>query len=581
MPDYIERRLDEITTHLERIEAHMAELALAVKVARANQIKGPIRESSQPPPPPPILVKPVTAPPEPMAEPAPAAFVEEEVAKPPSSAQFPSFPGSKPRTKSDNDSAEYLIGAKLLPKVGAAMMVIGTVFLVAWGYSSGVITKQMIFGLEVLGSVALIGLGLALKEMRERFDELVTGIGCAGLYATFIGGKFEYNLYGGPALVGLTTAVSALMMAICFRRKWSGVGTLGVIGGFLSSTMPYHDGAVNFGLILHFIFLVTGAAVVIRSRREVFTLGIWVTALTTYYAFPWADNDVVGAWAMIADGVVCAAAVLFASEENYNASLGFGSLVIIHSLLAYRPEQPWFISAFCAAMSLVLYASKRKAVFGVGFGTALAAVAFLVPACYKYPVPVVEYGVECLVFAILACFAFPPYLLGMAAVSFMWACLWAMGQADDFVHDSALVSLLIAAGMVSMTSTLATKALSPSLKNLALFYLLPIWFLWTSLATNLTVGGVYAISLSWTALATLVLVAGAVFKQQNLRLCAFGLFGATTLRVVMVDMSGLETGFKVLVLMALGAVLLAVGYAYTRKTKTPPEEPNPRPGPSA
>lgn len=74
-------------------------------------------------------------------------------------------------------------------------------------------------------------------------------------------------------------------------------------------------------------------------------------------------------------------------------------------------------------------------------------------------------------------------------------------------------------------------------------------------------------SIAWSVLAVAALVIGFLGHHRPLRLVALGLLGVTLLKVVLIDMAGAGTGWRILSFLALGALLLITSVLYGRFAK--------------
>lgn len=73
-----------------------------------------------------------------------------------------------------------------------------------------------------------------------------------------------------------------------------------------------------------------------------------------------------------------------------------------------------------------------------------------------------------------------------------------------------------------------------------------------------------SLSVVWALYGAGLLLAGRVRRSRLLRLSALALLGATTLKVFFVDLSGLESAYRIVSFIVLGAILLAVSYLYQK-----------------
>jgi uncharacterized membrane protein len=73
-----------------------------------------------------------------------------------------------------------------------------------------------------------------------------------------------------------------------------------------------------------------------------------------------------------------------------------------------------------------------------------------------------------------------------------------------------------------------------------------------------------ALSILWTAVGVLVLGAGLLLRQAELRLAGLAVLGLATFKVFLVDLSSLDIAYRVITLIVLGLLLIASAYAWSR-----------------
>lgn len=73
-----------------------------------------------------------------------------------------------------------------------------------------------------------------------------------------------------------------------------------------------------------------------------------------------------------------------------------------------------------------------------------------------------------------------------------------------------------------------------------------------------------ALSLVWLMYSVVLMVVGFWRSNRGLRLIAIGLFGITILKIFLVDLSSLETAYRIVSFVGLGVILLGVSYGYQR-----------------
>lgn len=72
------------------------------------------------------------------------------------------------------------------------------------------------------------------------------------------------------------------------------------------------------------------------------------------------------------------------------------------------------------------------------------------------------------------------------------------------------------------------------------------------------------LSMVWVLYSVALMVAGIWRRKQGARMMAFGLFGLTTLKIFLFDLSFLETLYRIISFIALGLILIGISYVYSR-----------------
>ncbi len=73
-----------------------------------------------------------------------------------------------------------------------------------------------------------------------------------------------------------------------------------------------------------------------------------------------------------------------------------------------------------------------------------------------------------------------------------------------------------------------------------------------------------AVTMAWIVYAIALLALGFQFRLRNMRYWSFGVFGATLVKVFLYDLSSLDPGVRVLILLLLGIGMVGGGYWYIR-----------------
>ncbi len=114
---------------------------------------------------------------------------------------------------------------------------------------------------------------------------------------------------------------------------------------------------------------------------------------------------------------------------------------------------------------------------------------------------------------------------------------------------------------------------SRTIEQVLALFLLPIWTRICHLVLSELAGASMqaSISAAWIAYACITIAIGFRFKIQALRYFSFAVFGVTVAKVMLFDLSGLDPGIRVVILLALGVAMIVGGYLYIR-TKSEQEK---------
>lgn len=473
-------------------------------------------------------------------------------------------------SKQEQEETEYFLGAQVLPRVGAGVLVLGIGYLVSLAISKGLLGPWSVFGLAVALCVTLIGIGQWKRDEREQYGELLTGAGVSGLYITFAAGHAVQHLYPGETLVALFLATSLASLAYSFGRQSRAFLGIGIFGGFAAALLPLRSDAYALTTALHATILLAAVAVAARHR--------------------WAES-------VLASAVVgCATASVLAFGKAAGVPYGVGlvhlsSLALLVGWNRIRTEDerqvPGAIPAlavfgfFClgyaamdklvgsqilllsgavhiAAASLLLKAPNR-AYF---VSTAVAAILLIAPIGLPTEPSVLAYPVATLTLAILAR-RFGPYalVLGVTTLAagvvryiamhfFATAPAWLEPTYLSIAAASALALGFAARDRdAEAAGWLAALAAATRLGYMAL--------IGSAGMTETVVWTTLLISLS------LVLIAiGFLRDLVPLRFASFFALAATVAKVVLVDLAETSPVVRVLILMTLGLVLMGGGYLY-------------------
>jgi len=280
--------------------------------------------------------------------------------------------------------AEYNIGARVLPWFGAAVLILSIVFGVSIAYEKGWITPTIIFAGGVVLCLGFIGVGQWLRDEREQFGQILTGIGSCGLYCTFAAGHIAQNLFDGKTLTLLFLGLSLVNLGYCYLRSSTAFLTIGILGGFLGALMPLQEQNVPLHLALHALILIPSALIIAKRKWFVYACLLHPLAMAVLAPAQWMDQ---AHWLKVGSlyftALVCAAAygkaykeaewdarslhllfsfagtawIAFEVRDGYTGSahiVGFGILIYLISLLKWDETVKGRLQLAASGIPLIL-----------------------------------------------------------------------------------------------------------------------------------------------------------------------------------------------------------------------------------
>jgi uncharacterized membrane protein len=313
--------------------------------------------------------------------------------------QVPTPPPIRERLQEGAADAEFRFGSVVLPRLGAAVILLGIAYLVGLGIARGWITPLHQFWGAVILCLGAIGVGAWKRSESFEFGQVLIGLGSCGLYLTFAGGHVFLNLYDGRALLAQILALSLANLvygALSPSRTFVGIGLL---GGMWASLLPMQERQIEAALWIHAAIVAVTAFVIARHRWKVMAIAAWLV------------SSVAILWPALSDGPWTAQlAVVYGSTLALAFAYAWG-----FEDWAFDPKAA-FIPFSAVATGLVAYVVGRQA--GPGFtwhellfGLAMA----LLSLAVKRPVLRSAF----LIAGVLAPFVFAP--LGLRSLWDAWA----------------------------------------------------------------------------------------------------------------------------------------------------------------
>jgi hypothetical protein len=490
----------------------------------------------------------------------------------------PTVVGTPPpasRMPTDADT-EYFVGAKVLPRAGAAVLILGIGYLVSLAVARGLIGPWTIFAGACLLCLGFVFLGQRSRDERESYGEILTAIGSCGLYLTFAAGLVFQNLYRAEVAIALFLGLSVVNLFYSGWRASRVFLAIGIVGGFVAALTPMLDRAFSTTAVLHVTVLAAAATVAGRHRWSGAILGVATAAFVAALAVVGAPGSGwygVGLLYVSSVAAVLAWSRVRAEDERGVPAALAGAFAFAGPAFAFlaKPGLPgtYHVLGGSALLGLVAIATMRRleARAWVGLGAALAATTVAplglapIPSLFTYPgLAVVAVVAGIYGFRSVVALGAATLIAGLLR----YAALWLMSPPTHTQDCAYLVVFALAAAGLGLA--VRDREAEVAGTGVALFVVTRLAFLW--LTVNVGMAANEAMTVVMILGSLLYLAIGFLRELAPLRYASFVGLGATVLKVLTIDLAETDPAVRVLLLMGLGLTMLGGGYGYIRHRRT-------------
>lgn len=586
-----EFRLEQVERRLDRIAARIRELELELELggeAEAREEKPWVPPTSRP-----------------LGEPAQRA---------PQSSPRPA-PARAPQRAQPGVDFEALFGGRVLAWVGALAILLGAVLFLGMAISRDWIDEVTRTVIAMLGSLALLGVGVWLEEGRTRTDAARAAVasGIFGLFATLVVATQVYELISSSTGFVFAALIAAAGMAVAIR--WSsqlvaGIGSLGALAAPLLVGAPDTE---SIGFV--FLALVAVTAIVVWQRWGWLVLGAFAVSAPQLLAWVnTVDFNAEGAPAGLLIGLLIFYAVYLVGAFGYElrskegqklpvASLAqlFASTALVvgtgyhvlDTIDAQSAAITWLFGSSLGLVTLGLVAllmpvHREIGSLLVGIGIGISALGFAV--ALSGPALVLVWAAEGAILAYLSVFledeenpalssaermlvvagtfiglALAHILLFEAPPKALFEGVESLGSALGAL--GACAAAILAVGFAARRVHPAALRIAGFAAGALLVYLGSVLIVDTigvdAFGESRQVAQVW-LSVFWTVTGLGALVWGLVRDSASIRLGGLILLGAAITKVWTYDLSELDELARVLSFVGLGVLLLVGAFAYQR-----------------
>ena len=225
------------------------------------------------------------SPPEAPSTPQPAAVAQP--AQPTVGPRAPYRPKPPPRTprkplipEEVRENLEKFIGENLISKIGILILVIGVAIGAKYSIDNNLISPLTRIILGYLGGVALLGVGIKLREKYEKYSAvLVSGAMAIFYFLTFAAYSF-YGLIPQTLTFGMMVIFTIFTVLAALSYNQQVIAHIGLVGAY---AVPFllSDGSGKVGVLLSYMAIINSGILYIAFKRY------WKPLYYVAFVFTW------------------------------------------------------------------------------------------------------------------------------------------------------------------------------------------------------------------------------------------------------------------------------------------------------
>jgi uncharacterized membrane protein len=509
-------------------------------------------------------------------------------------------------------SLERVLGGKVALYTGLTLLFLATAFFLGWAWTQLSPAGRLTLG--YVGGALLMGLGIVARERTERwFSDGLMGAGLATLYLTTWAGWERYALLGYTQAFGLTSAITALGIALALWRGSETLAIVATIGGFSAPVWLRGDGAGAPANFFGYLAALNAGMLTVSAWRAWRYHQLTCLVATILLVGGWAIDGYTPAYRGLTLGFVSLYYALFgvayllpdALRRQATDPTSLGQFVL--TSLVYLPaghaltQEAWreYPGAFLAAMGALYFAlgwlktlTKDSPADAALFTLGVVCVAAAIAVQFQPSAQVVLYGLTAAGLLLIGLrlqtrllYGFGA-LLTLAAVAAMWSVLIEPIRTRVALlneHGVGWLALLVGGGaalygLYRDMQARPQSALDGVFPRSALAQLiapaLVIALAWGSAEQTLYAFELAGrqdaplahllVSLEWTLIGAGLLIGGVQASLRGVRLMGLGMLALTTTKLFLYDLGFLEMPYRALSFAGLGLALIGVAWLYSR-----------------
>ncbi len=504
------------------------------------------------------------------------------------------------------DGLEMLIGKNLLNRVGIIVLLFAVGYFLKYSFDNGWIGE---LGRVVIGFLAglsfLVAGDITMRRGYKYFSQGLSGGGIGIIYLSTFAAVNYYQLissYTAFTLLIITTLTGGLLSR---RQDAMGLAIIAVLGGFLAPFLiGSHRGIDLLTLLLYITILDLGVLYLAyyKNWRILNSLALWGTALVYIVNSARFENSG-NIWtnqSFLIIYFIIFGTLAFLYNVRYHKPTTFGDILILvfnagfffgasYANLNYYYQWMGILAVTLTALYLAVALGLQRKKLGdrllflslLGMGLVFLTVAI--------PLQFNEHWVTAAWLAEAMVLMFTGFKTGnkMVLISGLGLLVLVTPTAASRPYFAELpvplfnyysLDAILGIGGFILAAYIfyppSESKIGPVLRWVAAIIAVILTLVYLSWEVvnmleyfRLDYSADFVISLSWVLLAVILILWGMAKDMEIVRFLSLALFAVTTLKIMFNDLSYMPMVFRIIILTVVGAVLVAVSFAYQKKEK--------------
>ncbi|QDG52351.1 DUF2339 domain-containing protein [Persicimonas caeni] len=486
-----------------------------------------------------------------------------------------------------------------LDKIGIGLLLLGLGFLFKLSVELGLLTPPIKVGLGLLTGAGLGVAGWRVRESRRRLSQILMGGSSAAFYITLFAAYQFYDLLPHPIAFAGMIAVTLATFFIAIRQEDPALAVVGALGGFATPFMLSSGSGNYVGLSIYNAILVAGMVAIYamrgwKSLLSVTAFGGWlIAAIAVVMSLDDAlvgtvDTAVLGLHLLVVWGAIGVVPLLRPADSEREAKEIEAKqdplrTLIVHGLTLVSPffslglaralwdlpDWAWstgylIVAAAYFAGSFPLESRRSRSLASNVRAVAGLLLTLAIADYFTFDVWPVAFAMEAVALTLAAReldetpLRWGAHILAITAIFWLGFMLFDGSDAAGlaFLNASSAKAVGVLGSVLTMSLLLRGRTAKLAYRY-AVHFLLLIYLLDQSmLAANGDVLG----TACWGIYAIGLLIAGLRVDSKHLKYTGLATVVLAVGKLLVIDMAGTETIWRVLLFLGFGLALLAVSY---------------------